>query len=158
MLDIAVSKAAGQSRGESLTHSELVSASTEQEKLENPVSIKSCQTGLPNPNSCPLVKLTEELRKELDWQPDVKREEPIPPSDPAQLQGPVSSVVCHLNCSSEQQPAHYNCLAISYGEVSMHPSLSSQDFPLSKAVEESKRSFDVQSEEEEELEELSPPS
>ena len=40
----------------------------------------------------------------------------------------------------------------------MHPSLSSQDFLLSKAVEESKRSFDVQSEEEEELEELSPPS
>lgn len=158
VLDIAVSKAYGQSRGESLTLCELDSASTEQEMLENPYTIKLCLIGLLNPNSCPLVEPTEELRRELDWHPEVEREELIPPSDPAQFQRPVSSVACHPGPSSEQERAQSICLANSYQEVSNHPTPSSQDILFFKAVEVSRRSFDWQSQEEEELVEPSPPS
>jgi len=104
------------------------------------------------------VEPTEELRRELDWHPEVEREELIPPSDPAQFQRPVSSVACHPGPSSEQERAQSICLANSYQEVSNHPTPSSQDILFFKAVEVSRRSFDWQSQEEEELVEPSPPS
>jgi len=154
--------AAGQSRSESSTLGDLDSTSNEQEKLANPCTISSCQTGLLNPILSPLVKPTEEPRKELDRQLEVKRKEldevkRADSSDSAQLQGlsEASSDVCHHNRSSDQEQVQSGGLVNSYRELPIHPSPRSQDFLFFKAVEEAYEEADWKTDEEDEL---TPPS
>lgn len=162
VLDDAVSGAAGQYRSENVSPSthiqntlcQLGRSTTEQEP-GNSYPIESCRTenGLPDPSvssqDTPTFKPTKVPRKELDWQPKEELSD----------RSPINSDLCHPSSSSEQEQVQSNYLPNSGQEVS-HPSPCSQDFLFFKAIEKSKRSFDLQAgeEEEEELKELSPPS